>query len=168
LLATIAVLVDQRQLFVFGLGAEGSAGLLMAVLMSARAGASLAAGRVLDRTKSRTRLLLPAMALVAIGFAGLGLATSAVTAAMALLVIGVGSGGLTIPMLTLLGDVTPPHLHGRALSVYQWSSDFGGALGPAAGLELGRLVGFGPSYAGVGLLMLAMALPLCGLIARER
>ena len=168
LLATIAVLVDQRQLFVFGLGAEGSAGLLMAVLMSARAGASLAAGRVLDRTQSRTRLLLPAMALVAIGFVGLGLATSSVAAAMALLVIGIGSGGLTIPMLTLLGDVTPAHLHGRALSVYQWSSDFGGALGPAAGLELGRLVGFGPSYAGVGLLMLAMALPLCGLIARER
>ena len=84
------------------------------------------------------------------------------------MVIGVGSGGLTIPLLTLLGDVAPAHLHGRALSVYQWSSDFGGALGPAAGLELGRLLGFGPSYAGVGLLMLVMTLPLCGLIASER
>ncbi|MBS63381.1 MFS transporter [Salinisphaera sp.] len=168
LLATIAVLVDQRGLFVFGLGAEGSAGLLMAVLMSARAGASLAAGGVLDRSTSRTRLLLPAMALVALGFVGLGLAGTSLTAAAALLVIGVGSGGLTIPLLTLLGDVAPAHLHGRALSVYQWSSDFGGALGPAAGLELGRWLGFGPSYAGVGVLMLAMALPLCWLIARER
>ena len=168
LLATIAVLVDQRGLFVFGLGAEGSAGLLMAVLMSARAGASLAAGRVLDQSASRTRLLLPAMALVAVGFVGLGLAGSALAAASALLVIGVGSGGLTIPLLTLLGDVAPAHLHGRALSVYQWSSDFGGALGPAAGLELGRLLGYGPAYAGVGVLMLAMTLPLCWLIARER
>ncbi|MES1939226.1 major facilitator superfamily protein [Salinisphaera sp. T5B8] len=168
LLATIAVLVDQRGLFVFGLGAEGSAGLLMAVLMSARAGASLVAGRVLDQSASRTRLLLPAMALVAIGFVGLGLASSALAAAIALLVIGVGSGGLTIPLLTLLGDVAPAHLHGRALSVYQWSSDFGGALGPAAGLELGRLFGYGPAYAGVGVLMLAMTLPLCWLIARER
>ncbi|MES1946931.1 major facilitator superfamily protein [Salinisphaera sp. C84B14] len=167
LLATIAVVVDQRGLFVFGLGPEGSAGLLMAVLMTARAGASLAAGRILDRSASRTRLLLPAMALVAIGFVGLGLAGTSLTAAAALMVIGVGSGGLTIPLLTLLGDVAPAHLHGRALSVYQWSSDFGGALGPAAGLELGRLLGFGPSYAGVGLLMLAMTVPLCWLIARE-
>ena len=40
LLATIAVLVDQRALYLFGFGAEGSAGLFMAVLMGARASAS--------------------------------------------------------------------------------------------------------------------------------
>lgn len=168
LLATLAVVVQQRGLVLFGLGAPGSAGLLMAVLMSARACASLAAGRYLDRPASRTRLLLPAMALVAAGFVGLGVAQSISAAVLALLVIGAGAGGLTIPMLTLLGDVAPAHLHGRALSVYQWSSDLGGALGPAVGLELGRLFGYTGSYAAAGLLMLAMTLPLWWLVVGDR
>lgn len=168
LLATIAVLVDQRALYLFGFGAEGSAGLFMAVLMGARASASLAAGRYLDRASSRTRLLLPAMLLVAAGLVALGQAGSVATAVAALLVIGVGSGGLTIPMLTLLGDVAPRHLHGRALSVYQWSSDLGGAFGPAAGLELGRLFGYGPAYGAVAASILLMAVPLRWLAVRER
>ncbi|GAB3676779.1 MFS transporter [Salinisphaera aquimarina] len=168
LLATVAVLVDTRQLYVFGMNAQGSAGLLMAVLMGARASAALASGRYLDRSNSRTSLLLPAMALVAIGFIGLGQALTVPGAALALLVIGAGSGGLTIPMITLLGDIAPRHLHGRALSIYQWSSDFGGALGPAAGLELGRYVGYGWSYAVVGLAVLGMTVPLRWLGRDER
>jgi len=167
LLATLAVMVDERQLYLLDFGAEGSAGLFMAVLMAARAGASLLTGRYLDRSSSRTRLLLPAMTLVAAGLVGLGQASHVGTAVAALLVIGVGSGGLTIPMLTLLGDVAPRDLHGRALSIYQWSSDLGGALGPAAGLELGHALGFGGTYAAVGLAMLGMALPLLWLIRRE-
>ena len=71
-------------------------------------------------------------------------------------------------MITLLGDIAPRHLHGRALSIYQWSSDFGGALGPAAGLELGHLLGYGGTYAVVGLAVLGMALPLRWLARDER
>ena len=65
LLATVAVVVDSRQLYLFGMNAQGSSGLLLAVLMAARASTSLASGRVLDRSMRRTRLLLPSMALVA-------------------------------------------------------------------------------------------------------
>jgi len=82
--------------------------------------------------------------------------------------VGAGSGALTIPLLTLLSDVTPRHLHGRALSIYQWSSDFGGAVGPIAGLELGNVFGYDIVYVAVGVTMLAMALPLRALIARNR
>ncbi|MGB7757649.1 MAG: MFS transporter [Salinisphaera sp.] len=168
LLATVSLAVDARHLLLFGLGAQGSAGLLMAVLMGARASASLACGRHLDRSVSRTRLLLPAMAGVAFGFVLLGLATHLALAILGLLCIGAGAGGLTIPMLTLLGDVAPAHIHGRALSVYQWSSDLGGALGPILGLLVGRWIGYGPSYIAVGLLILLMALPLRRLAADER
>lgn len=167
LLATVALAVDARHLLVFDMGAQGSAGLLMAVLMGARASASLACGRYLDRTHSRTRLLLPAMAGVAIGFVVFGVAANLAMAVVGLICIGVGAGGLTIPMLTLLGDVAPAHIHGRALSVYQWSSDLGGALGPILGLMMGRWVGYGPSYVAVGLLILVMALPLRHLAADE-
>ncbi|HET7312738.1 MFS transporter [Salinisphaera sp.] len=168
LLATVALAVDARHLLVFGFGAQGSAGLLMAVLMGARASASLACGRYLDRSASRTRLLLPAMAGVAIGFVIFGLAANLGLAIAGLLCIGAGAGGLTIPMLTLLGDVAPAHAHGRALSVYQWSSDLGGALGPILGLMIGRWIGYGPSYVAVGLLILMMALPLRRLASDER
>jgi len=168
LLATVAVLVDSRGLYLFGMNAQGSSGLLMAVLMAARAATALASGRVLDRSTRRTSLLLPAMALVAAGFVALGQATNVAAAVIALLLIGAGSGGLTIPMITLLGDVAPRHLHGRALSIYQWSSDFGGALGPALGLELGRYLGYGWAYGAVGLAVLGMSLPLMHLARDER
>lgn len=168
LLASLAVMVKQRGLYVFGFGAEGSSGLFMAVMMGARASASLACGRYLDRSRSRTRLLLPAMLLAAVGFAALGQVDSVWTTVVVLLVVGIGAGGLTIPMLTLLGDITPRHLHGRALSVYQWSSDLGGALGPAAGLMLGDRFGYGIAYGAVGACMLLMALPLRALVSRQR
>ncbi|AWN16093.1 MFS transporter [Salinisphaera sp. LB1] len=168
LLATVALAVDARHLLLFGLGAQGSAGLLMAVLMGARASSSLACGRYLDRSTSRTRLLLPAMAGVASGFVILGLATNLTLAIIGLLLIGAGAGGLTIPMLTLLGDVAPARIHGRALSVYQWSSDLGGALGPILGLMCGRWVGYGPSYVAVGVLIVVMTLPLRHLAVDEQ
>ena len=167
LLATLAVMVKQRALYAFGLGAEGSAGLYMAVMMGARAGASLGAGSYLDRVASRTGLLFPATLIVTAGFVVLGLAAHVVTAVIALAAVGAGSGALTIPLLTLLGDTSPRHLHGRALSVYQWSSDLGGALGPAAGLEMGRVLGYDTTYVAVGLAMIVMVLPLRRLIARH-
>lgn len=168
LLATTAVLVQSRELFVFGLSAQGSAGVLMAVVIGARGLASLACGSYLDRSASRTRLLLPAMLLVAVGFVLLGQAVDIRLAVLALLLVGIGAGGLSIPMLTLLGDVTPAHLHGRALSVYQWSSDLGGAVGPALGLVFGPMIGYGWLYGAVGVAILGMALPLRMLVAEER
>ncbi|HVA55709.1 MAG TPA: MFS transporter [Gammaproteobacteria bacterium] len=167
LLATLAVVVKHRALTFFNLGAEGSAGLYMAVMMVARAGTALASGHYLDRVRSRTSLLLPAMLMVAGGFIALGAAGHVITVVLGLILVGAGSGGLTIPLLTLMGDVTPRHLHGRALSVYQWSSDFGGAAGPIAGLELGNAFGYDATYAAVGVIMLLMALPLRALIARN-
>jgi len=159
-LATFSVMLAARDIDLFGLGPEGSAGLLMAVLMVARAGASLASGRYLDVSTSRTRTLMPAMALVAAGFVGLGFADDKPLLTLALAAIGVGAGAMTIPLLTLLGDVAPPSAYGRALSVYQLSSDVGGSLGPAVGLVLGHEFGFTWTYGAVGLLMLLMIGPL--------
>lgn len=168
LLATLAILVKQRGLTVFGLAAEGSAGLYMAAMMTARASAALASGSYLDRVRSRTSLLLPGMLATTAGFIALGTAQSVPVLTIGLLLVGAGSGALTIPLLTLLGDVSPKHLHGRALSVYQWSSDFGGAAGPIAGLEAGHWLGYRMTYIAAGLMMLAMALPLRWLIKSNR
>jgi MFS family permease len=168
LLATLVVLVNARDVHVLGLGSSGSAGLLMALLMVFRAIAALAAGSLLDRRASRTSLLLPAAVLTAAGFAGLDLVHHAVGMGAALAAIGLGSGALTIPLLTLLSDKAERHAQGRAMSLYQVYGDIGGSLGPIVGLQCGVLVGYGPIYLGVAAAMLVVAAPLYWLVRQER
>lgn len=167
LLATLAVMVRERGIYVFGFGAEGSSGLYMAVMMGARAAASMTAGHYLDRVASRTALLLPATVLTALGLLVLAVSRSVSAVVPALLAIGAGAGGLGIPLLTVLGDLTPKHLYGRALSIYQWSGDLGGALGSIAGLEMGYALGYGAVYGAVGMVILLAVIPLAIHIRRQ-
>jgi MFS family permease len=168
LLATLVVLVHARGLHVLGLGSSGTAGLLMALLMVSRAVASLASGAFVDRHDGRTALLLPAALVTTLGFVGLALAMHDWSVGLALATIGLGSGALTIPMLTLLTDTTPAYARGRATGLYQVYGDIGGSLGPIVGLQLGVWMGYGTIYLGVALGMLAAAFPLYGLTRRER
>lgn len=85
---------------------------------------------------------------------------------LAFLAIGAGVGGLGIPQLTLLGDLTPKHLYGRAFSIYQWSGDLGGALGSITGLGAARALGYGAVY-GAGPAILLAVIPLAMHIRRK-
>lgn len=168
LLSTLVVLVDARGIHVAGLGSQGSAGLLMALLMVFRAVAALGAGSLSDRRGGRTRLLLPGAVACALGFVGLALAQQAWTMAWALVAIGLGSGALTIPLLALLSDVVTPRTQGRAMGIYQVYGDIGGSLGPIVGLQLGAFTGYGPIYIGVACAMVLVTVPLYRLVRRER
>ncbi len=168
LLATLVVLVDARGLHVFGWGSQASAGLLMALLMVCRGAAALTSGAFLDRRSTRTALLIPAAVLTCAGFIGLDLAGEAWTVALALVAIGLGSGALTMPLLTLISDVVPRERQGRAMGMYQVYGDIGGSLGPIVGLQLGAMVGYGPIYLAVAGAMLAAAIPLYWLVRHER
>ncbi|NII09576.1 MFS transporter [Oleiagrimonas sp. C23AA] len=168
LLATLVVMIDKRGITVFGLGSSGSAGLMMALLMVFRAIAALGAGSFLDRRRGRTALLLPAALVTAAGFAALDVAGHDWSMALALAVIGLGSGALTIPLLTLLSDTASQRTQGRAMGLYQVYGDIGGSLGPVVGLQLGAMNGYGPIYLAVAAAMLATALPLYWLVRRER
>lgn len=167
LLATLAVMVKQRSIYIFGFAAEGSSGLYMAVMMGARAAGSLMAGRSLDRVASRTVLLLPSALLIAFGFSLLAVTSSVGELVAALLAVGAGAGGLGIPLIAVLGDLAPRSLYGRALSIYQWSGDLGGALGSIAGLEMGYALGYEVVYGVVGLIVLAAVIPLTIYIRRS-
>lgn len=167
LLATLAVMVKQRGIYILGFGAEGSSGLYMAVMMGSRAAASLMMGRYLDRTASRTALLFPSALLIAFGFLVLSATASVGEVVPALLAVGAGAGGLGIPLLTVLGDLTPRPLYGRALSIYQWSGDLGGALGSIAGLEMGSAMGYGVVYGAAGMIILGAVIPLTIYIRRR-
>jgi MFS family permease len=165
LLATLVLLVDRRGISIAGFGAEGSAGLLLAILMLAYAGTSLLIGRRLDALGRRTRLLGAAVALLVAGYLLLAFTPTLALILVALVVIGVGTGAIVIPLLTLIGDLVAPGLRGRATAIYQVASDCGGTAGPIVGLILGVRFGFFAIYAGVAALFV-LSLPVAVALAR--
>lgn len=165
LLATLVLLLQRRSVLLPGLGAEGSAGVLMAVLMSAYAGTSVAIGRGIDLVGRRTALLVPTVCLLVAGFASLAFSDRLGWTLASLVVIGCATGAVTIPLLALIGDLVAPEHRGRATAVYQVAADFGGTAGPILGLVLGFRYGFMPVYLGIaGLFMLT--LPVAFLLMR--
>ncbi|MGH8162481.1 MAG: MFS transporter [Gammaproteobacteria bacterium] len=165
LLATLVLLVDRRGVSIAGLGAEGSAGLLLAILMIAYAGTSLVIGRQIDVIRRRTAFLVVAIVLMLAGYLLLAFTSALPLVIVALLVIGVGAGAIVIPLLTLIGDLIAPELRGRATAIYQVAPDFGGTVGPILGLYLGYHFGFLPIYIGVAGLFL-FSLPIAVLLSR--
>jgi MFS family permease len=165
LLATLVLLVEQRGISIAGFGAEGSAGLLLAILMLAYAATSLLIGRRLDRLHQRTQLVGASLALLVAGFVALAFTPALPLIVAALVVIGVGAGSIVIPLLTLIGDLVAPGLRGRATAIYQVASDCGGTAGPIVGLILGVRLGFFAIYAGVAALFV-LSLPVAVALAR--
>jgi MFS family permease len=161
LLATLVLLVDQRGISIAGFGAEGSAGLLLAILMLAYAVTSLLTGRRLDAVRRRTSLLGMTIALLVAGYVLLAFTP-------ALTVIVVALGAIVVPLLTLIGDLAAPELRGRATAIYQVAADLGGTAGPIVGLILGVRFGFFAIYGGVAALF-ALSFPMAiALVRTER
>lgn len=141
ILASLVVVVEERGLSVAGLGAQGSSGLLMAVMIGTSAMVSLLIGRRLDRRQRRAGLLVPAVLLLISGYAVLALADGSGLAAVGLCLVGIGLGGINIPLMVMLGDITTPDRYGRTIGIYQVMGDLGGSLGPITGLAAIRHFG---------------------------
>jgi len=168
LLATLVLLVHARGIQIAGLAEQPMAGALLAVMMLASAGVTLYLGGALDRIPSRTGLALPGVVSGALGFVLLALTRSPWLAVLAVVFLGLGMGGTSIPLLTLLGDLTPEGRRGHVVGYYQFFGDIGGSLGPIVGVELVTGLGFTPTYLGVaGLLLLEVPL-LAALWRAER
>ena len=165
LLATLVLLVHARAMGIVGLGEQPMAGALLAVMMLASAAVTVYLGRALDRAPTRTGWALPGVVAAAAGFAVLALAGSAGLAVVGVVLLGLGMGGTSIPLLTLLGDLTPPSQRGQVVGYYQFFGDVGGSLGPILGIELVTGLGFTPTYLGVAALLL-LVLPLLGALWR--
>lgn len=155
LLATLVVLVQQRGLHLMALGGEGTAGMVMAAMMGAASVMAVSVGRRVDRLALRSSLLVPALAGLVGGFMLLGIAHSLTLTFTGALLVGASVNGITLPMLALLGDITPKDQYGRAVGVYQFFGDVGGSLGPVVGLEAVLHMGLTASYVGMGVLLTA-------------
>lgn len=166
LLATLVLLVERRGISIAGFGAEGSGGLLLAILMLAYAGTSLVIGRRLDVLRRRTRLFGTALTLLVAGFLLLAATRDLALTLVALVMIGASTGAIIIPLLTMIGDRVAPGLRGRATAIYQVASDCGGTAGPIVGLILGVRMGFFAIYAGVAALFV-LSVPVAVALARS-
>lgn len=162
LLATMVLLVQQRHFQLFGMQAQGTSGLVMAVLIGCSALVAYYIGRAIDAAPLRATLVVPSLAVLAAGFATIGIAQSSLWLLLfGTVLVGVSYNGVTLPMMTLLGDATSADQHGPAVGVYQFFGDIGGTIGPIAGIEIGMHIGIEPLYlAGAALIALAMPIAL--------
>lgn len=163
ILASLVLIIRDRNLSVASLGPEGSSGLLMAAMIGSSALISWSSGRWIDRSGRKTGLLLPASLLLAGGFGLLAASDQVGLAIVSLMIIGVGLGGINVPLIVIMGDLVKADRYGRAVGIYQVMGDLGGSLGPITGLE--AIHRFGPTDT---LATLAVALlvtvPLAGIL----
>ncbi len=158
LLATMVLLAQHRGLHMFGMRAQGTSGLLMAVLVGCSALVAIGVGRAIDAVRLRSTLLLPSLAGLTAGFATLAEAHTLWLALLGTVLVGLSYNAVTLPMMALLGDAVSPPLHGPAVGVYQFFGDIGGTIGPIVGIEVGMKFGITPLYLAIAVLP-ALAIP---------
>jgi len=159
LLSTMVLLMQQRDIHILGMQAQGTSGVVMAVLMGCSALVAFGIGRAIDEARFRTTLLFPALVGLAAGFAVLALAQTLWLTLVGAVLVGLTYNGVTLPMMALLGDAVGEGEHGPAVGIYQFFGDIGGTIGPIAGLEAGVNIGIGPLYLAIAALP-ALALPV--------
>lgn len=164
-LSVLTLLVHNRQLSFAGWGIEGTAGVLMAMMIGGSALTAWFVGRYIDRNRYKTAPLIAGVASLLVGFVLLSVSWQAPVAVAALGLIGVGLGGINTPLLLIIGELAPPGSHGRAIGIYQVVGDLGGSLGPIIGLE--ALLRFGGLKTLLSVtLLLTLMLPLAALLRR--
>jgi MFS family permease len=168
LLATLVILVQKRQIYLFGMQAQGTSGLLMAILIACSALVAFYIGHAIDRMAWRSTLIAPSLVVLASGFVLVGMAPSLALLILGTILIGLSYNGVTLPMMALLGDVTRKSEHGPAVGFYQLFGDIGGTIGPIAGIEIGVRAGLGPLYEGVAALLVLAILTALWVRQRER
>jgi len=146
LLSTMVVIVQHRDIHMFGMKAQGTSGLIMAVLIGCSALVAFGIGRAIDAVPLRSLLLFPSLAGLVAGFAILAAAQTLWPMLLAAALVGLSCNGVTLPMMALLGDAVNERQYGSAVAIYQFFGDIGGTIGPIAGIEAGLKVGLATLY----------------------
>ena len=166
-LATTALFVQQYEIRIFNLGADGMSGFLMAGLVFAKAVSTLSIGKKIDTAKTRTIFSIIGAILGGLGFLIWAIFPTLHVVIISLLLLGICSGILSSPLLTLLGDISKVKLRGRTLGIYQVFGDIGGSLGPIFGINIAELLGFSVTYIIVASLLTSSLLLIIPLYRKE-
>lgn len=160
ILCTLVLLAQERNISIAGMGAQGTSGLLMAVMMGVAALSAIMMGRAVDAIRLRSTPLIPSLLGLALGFVILGLAQTLPVMLLGAVVTGLSYNSVTMPMMALLGDAAGERQHGPAAATFQLFGDIGGTIGPILGIEMATRVGLEPLY-----LMLAAFIASAVLVA---
>jgi MFS family permease len=155
LLSTIVLYAQEHEITIGVLSETGVSGVVMAVSVLGASLTTLIVGRYSDGLSNRAALTLPALGVLASGFALLALVPSVPATLAGVALIGIGVGGSNPPLLAYLGDISPADDVGKLGGVYNVFGDLGSTLGPLVALPLVSTVGFRMEYlACVGLILL--------------
>ncbi|SDR44661.1 Predicted arabinose efflux permease, MFS family [Natronobacterium texcoconense] len=142
LFSTLVLLLGERSITIFGLDAQGSSGMLMAVTVLTGAVFTLGGGILSDSVGARVPVLLGFLLTSFVGFLVLAFGRSFEVLVLACILIGAGQGGVGGPLTALLADLTPDERVGRAMGTNNVLGDVGGGLGPLVSLPLVEVVNF--------------------------
>ncbi len=158
--STMVLVLAHRDLGIFGMDAQGSSGVFMALTVITAGLFTFVGGYLSDRFDSRVPVLLTFLGLTTLGFILFAQAQSLSALAIACLLLGTGQGGTSGPLMALLGDLTADERMGRAVGTTNVLGDVGGTLGPIISLPLVQVIGFSSLYFLTALLPLVAAVLL--------
>ncbi|ELY49743.1 MFS transporter [Natronorubrum bangense] len=147
LFSTLVLLLGERGITIFGLDAQGSSGMLMAITVLSGSVFTLGGGALSDSVGARVPVMLAFLVTSCVGFAVLAFGSRFEVLVLACLLIGAGQGGVGGPLTALLADLTPEERIGRAMGTNNVLGDVGGGLGPLVSLPLIDVIGFEAIYA---------------------
>lgn len=136
ILTTVALLVHERHVSIFGLNEQGTSGLLMGCMTLADASVTPFAGRIGDRFHAHASVAAAGIALLVPGLLLVGLSSGLGGIAAGIVIVGIGSAGLGPSLLVLIGEVMPQERRGTGAGVLQLCGDLGGMCGPLIGTAL--------------------------------
>ena len=165
--ATLVLFLGRTQLRVLGFDAQGSSGIFMGVTVVAAGIAMYTGGSISDRRGSRVPTLLAFLVATSAGFALLAFVESVPVLVVACLLIGMGQGGSSGPLMALLADLVPEAEMGRAVGTNNVLGDLGGGFGPIVTLPLVETLGFDLIYVACAAVPLFAGLALLGGVRRE-
>jgi len=161
LLSTVVLYTQEYDIALGALASTGISGIVMAISVLAMSVTTLVVGRLSDTLPSRTYTVIPALGLLAAGFALLAVVPSVESTVVGVALVGVGVGGTGPPLLAYLGDIAPGGDVGKLGGVYNVFGDLGSTIGPLVALPVASVVGMRLEYlvcAGIAVLTATMVL----------
>lgn len=135
-LASMGLFISSRNIYLLGFSQQTSSAVLMSLLVVCTMCVTPFAGRLADHP--RWRMVSIFLGMLSLGFGlvcvswsqGIGLLSVGIVS------VGLGSGFITVPLLSSVVDGVAYGQRGRALGGLQFFSDLGGSFGPIAGTWL--------------------------------
>ncbi|MBP1985874.1 MFS transporter [Halolamina salifodinae] len=146
LLSTVVLYTNEYDISLGSLAGTGVSGIVMAISVLAMSVTTLFVGRLSDSLSSRTYTVIPALTLLAAGFALLVISPTVPGIVIGVAMIGMGVGGTGPPLLAYLGDIAPGEDVGKLGGVYNVFGDLGSTIGPLIALPLASTMGVGTEY----------------------